>query len=158
MAGSEQLMQETRAALTGAMGEIFSTMFGTEMQSVPHEQIVDGPGLTSIIGFGGQLSGFIAMHFSQEMACRVATGLLGFELAAVDESVCDAMAEVCNMVAGSFKNRLSSTEERFKISLPSVINGTDYMTRKAGQCEELWVGIVSGDCRFKIQLVLENKN
>ena len=38
----------------------------------------------------------------------------------------DALGEICNMIAGNFKNKLAGTDERCMLSVPSVISGGEY--------------------------------
>jgi chemotaxis protein CheX len=39
----------------------------------------------------------------------------------------DALGEVCNMVAGNFKNKISGLGDGCMLSPPSVITGEDYV-------------------------------
>jgi chemotaxis protein CheX len=45
---------------------------------------------------------------------------------ASEREVLDALGEMCNMIAGNFKNKLAGTDERCMLSVPSIINGTEY--------------------------------
>jgi len=38
----------------------------------------------------------------------------------------DAAGEVCNMVAGNFKNKIAGLGDGCMLSVPTVITGTDY--------------------------------
>ncbi len=40
----------------------------------------------------------------------------------------DALGEICNMVAGNFKNKISGMGDGCMLSPPTVITGTDYST------------------------------
>jgi chemotaxis protein CheX len=44
----------------------------------------------------------------------------------VGPEVSDALGEVCNMVAGNFKNKISGLGEGCMLSPPTVITGSDY--------------------------------
>ena len=52
--------------------------------------------------------------------------MLGVELDKVSSEISDALGEVCNMVAGNFKNKISGLSEGCMLSVPTVITGTDY--------------------------------
>jgi CheY-specific phosphatase CheX len=150
-------MQRVNQALAHALKDIFTTMFGTGIEIVSHELVPDLPHISSMIGFGGELSGFVALHFSQDMACRIGAGFLGMPMDRLDETVRDTLAELVNMVAGGLRNQLSSDHEMFKLSLPSVVEGLEYSTRGPAGSLELMLGVVAKDYRFKLQLVMERK-
>ena len=38
----------------------------------------------------------------------------------------DAVGEICNMVAGSFKAKIASLEDKCMLSVPTVISGDSY--------------------------------
>jgi chemotaxis protein CheX len=143
------------AGISHALMDIFSTMFGRETNLVPEKEIQEAIGLCSILGFAGQISGFLCLHLSRGTACGIASGLLGFELVEVDETVRDAMGEMVNMLAGGLKSYLSSQEEVFTLSIPSIIEGKDYTTYAPGEAECMIFGVSAGEYRFKVQLVVE---
>jgi chemotaxis protein CheX len=151
-------MEQARAALVRALEDIFSSMYGEIVQIIPHIDVMDAPRITSMIGFGGATSGFVALHFSNEMACLLTAGLLGMEVAEPDETVRDTVAEMANMVGGGLRNQMSSTHDNFRLSLPSVVQGLEYSTRGPAGSQEILAGAVAGPYRFKIQLVLEKKS
>jgi CheY-specific phosphatase CheX len=148
---------KVKLALERAVKDIFSTMFGVGMEIVPHEKVTDAPRISSMIGFGGEISGFVSLHFSFDMACKLTTGLLGMPVAEPDDTVKDTMAELVNMVAGSLRNQLSTDHEVFNLSLPSVVQGLEYSTRGPAGSYELMLGVIAESYHFKMQLVMEMK-
>jgi chemotaxis protein CheX len=52
--------------------------------------------------------------------------MLGVALDKVGPDVSDALGEVCNMVAGNFKNKIAGLAESCMLSPPTVITGSDY--------------------------------
>jgi CheY-specific phosphatase CheX len=56
---------------------------------------------------------------------QIAHGMLG-DAADSEGQVVDALGEMCNMIAGNFKNKLAGTDERCMLSVPSVISGAEY--------------------------------
>lgn len=154
---SSDLIQRIENGLETALKEIFHTMLNEEAQVVPHVEICDAPRISSVVGFTGYLSGMLCLHFSNDMACRVASGLLGSPITGLDDNVRDAIGEVSNMLAGGLKKQLSSTDNMFKISIPTVIAGLEYSMHAPTTAHQLWMGIAAGPSRFKIQLILEQK-
>ena len=56
----------------------------------------------------------------------IAGKMLGTDEHVSDECVRDALGEICNMVAGSFKGQLSDIAEKCMLSVPTVVSGKDY--------------------------------
>ncbi len=156
-AGTEEDMVEFQDGITRALREIFGTMMNQPVRMVPEKTIQDQTRLSAIIGFGGRISGFIGLHVSKATACWIATGLLGMDIAEVDETVRDAIGELGNMVAGGLKKHISRSEEMFKVSIPSVIEGSSYSSYAPAGARQLMMGAMAGSHRFRIQLVLEER-
>lgn len=154
---STDMISKMEAALETALKVIFATMFPDEATVVPHMEVYDAPCISSVVGFTGRLSGMLGMHFSTDMACKVASGLLGMPVTELDENVRDAIGELSNMLAGGLKKQLSSTDNMFKISIPTIVSGLEYSMHAPTNARQLWMGIAAGQCRFKIQLVLEQE-
>ena len=56
----------------------------------------------------------------------MASKMLGVELDKVGPEISDAIGEVCNMVAGNFKNKVAGLAEGCLLSPPTVVTGSDY--------------------------------
>jgi len=52
--------------------------------------------------------------------------MLGGEAASHPATARDALGELCNMVAGNFKAKISGLADRCMLSVPTVISGSDY--------------------------------
>jgi chemotaxis protein CheX len=156
-ADPKDLIHRIESGLENALRDIFLTMFNAGITVVPYTEILDAPRISAVIGFTGRLCGMLCLHFSSEMACRVASGLLGMPCDTLDENVRDAIGETSNMVAGGLKKEISSTDDMFKISIPTVIAGVEYKLHAPANAHQVWMGIDAGGCKFKIQLVLEQR-
>ncbi|MDD1749399.1 MAG: chemotaxis protein CheX [Methanothrix sp.] len=151
-------IHDLEIGLEKALKEITTTMFNCTSQITPPDNVdVVAPGISAIVGFGGKISGFIAMHLSPKDACTLAEGLLGMKFEAVDEIVADAMGEMVNMLAGGLKKFTCQSEDLFKISVPSIVHGTDYSTHAPKNSERLAIGVHAGDCSFTVQLVFAGR-
>jgi chemotaxis protein CheX len=113
--------------------------------------------VSALVGLAGDFSGVITLHFSEDAACKVASGILGMNLTKLDDMVRDAIAEMANMVAGGFKKALSRDREMFKVSIPSVIQGMSYNTRGSSNSRQIWFGVGTDAYQFDIQLIVEMK-
>jgi len=54
----------------------------------------------------------------------MATKIIGAEAPGSKGQLEDAVGEVCNMVAGNFKNKISGISDGCKLSVPTVITGS----------------------------------
>jgi chemotaxis protein CheX len=84
------------------------------------------PEVTAMVGLAGQLSGVLSVRCSGKAAALMTSKMLGVELDKVGPEMSDALGEVCNMVAGNFKNKIPGVAEGCMLSPPTVITGSDY--------------------------------
>jgi chemotaxis protein CheX len=56
----------------------------------------------------------------------MASRMLGVETAQAGPEMWDAIGEICNMVAGNFKNKIAGLGDGCMLSVPTVITGTEY--------------------------------
>jgi chemotaxis protein CheX len=52
--------------------------------------------------------------------------MLGLPVEKVGQDFSDALGEVCNMVAGNFKNKIPGLSDGCMLSPPTVITGSNY--------------------------------
>jgi chemotaxis protein CheX len=154
---SADLIDRIEMGLEAALQEIFTVMFNEEAEVVDHARDLDSPHISSVVGFTGRLSGMLALHFSVDMACRMASRLLDMAVTQPDENVRDAVGELSNMLAGGLKKQLCNTDNMFKISIPTVIVGMEYSMHPPANSRQVWLGVNTGTCRFRIQIVLEQE-
>lgn len=146
---------DLKEGLLHALQDLFINMFNERATLIPTEGVCDQPRISSVVGFAGRLTGCLLLHFNTDVACALASGLLGSKISQVDDTVCDAIGEMVNMLAGGLKHHLSKNEEMFKISIPSVIEGQDYLTHAPANSHSTLVGVSAGPYTFKVQLVIE---
>ncbi|MGD0098938.1 MAG: chemotaxis protein CheX [Acidobacteriota bacterium] len=148
-------LRDLEAGIENALREITITMFNCNSEIIPPDQVEAlVPGISAIVGFGGKISGFVAIHLSPENACTMAESLLGMSFDHVDEIVADAIGETVNMLAGGLKKFAGHNEDLFKISVPSIVYGTDYSMHAPKNSESVNLGVRAGVCYFMVQLVI----
>jgi chemotaxis protein CheX len=127
-----------------AAQEVFELMLNCRltMPQAPMEGVRD---ITSMVGFAGKLCGVFSIQCSYKSAELMASKMLGVEPDKVGAEVCDAFGEVCNMVAGNFKNKISGLGTGCMLSVPTVITGTDYRLHS-----------VTGPGPLEVALLFEN--
>ena len=62
--------------------------------------------MTAVVGFGGLLSGACIFRSGARAALKMAARMTGMEFEEVDDTVKDAIGEMCNMLAGAWKGKV----------------------------------------------------
>ena len=106
--------------------EVFALMLGDRLESTSEPAACDTLDVTSMIGLAGSLCGLLTLRCSSQSAALMATKMLGADPASAKGQMEDAVGEVCNMVAGNFKNKMSGLGDGCKLSVPTVITGSNY--------------------------------
>jgi chemotaxis protein CheX len=69
---------------------------------------------------------------NEETAKRIASTMLGIDTRELDGDVYDAVGEITNILAGSWKSRIPALHSGCLLSVPTVVTGTSYdVHRKA---------------------------
>ncbi len=117
--------QKWAPLLETATREVFDLMLSSQLtEAVTFES--SGMNVTAMVGLAGQLCGVITVRCESKAAALMASKMLGLPLDKVGAQFSDAVGEVCNMVAGNFKNKIAGLAEGCMLSPPSVITGSDY--------------------------------
>jgi chemotaxis protein CheX len=114
-----------KTVLEHAAIEVFELMAGIRLEGGLGGEIARGE-QTAMVGLAGALCGMLTVCCSREMAHRLASRMLGGEAALNPATVRDALGELCNMVAGNFKAKISNLADKCMLSVPTVITGSDY--------------------------------
>lgn len=105
--------------------EVFALMLGERLDAVPEPAPANSLDVTSMVGLAGSLCGLLTLRCTSKSAALMATKMLG-DGAGAKAQMEDAVGEVCNMVAGNFKNKISGIGDGCKLSVPTVITGSNY--------------------------------
>lgn len=109
-----------------AVREVFSKMVGVEVTIREGEPAPVAGDVTGMVGLAGQLCGVLTVRCTTNTATKIASQMLGVPIADAGAHTSDAIGEVCNMVAGSFKAKFLSLPDKCMLSLPTVIIGDAY--------------------------------
>ena len=109
-----------------AVLEVFALMLGERLDTAPEPAPVHSLDVTSMVGLAGSLCGLLTLRCSSKSAALMATKMLGADGAGAKAQMEDAVGEVCNMVAGNFKHKISGVGDGCKLSVPTVITGSNY--------------------------------
>jgi len=128
-----------------AVREVFELMLSCELM-VPEHPIDGMLDVTAMVGLAGQLGGVMSIRCSHQSAGLMASKMLGIEPEKIGPELCDAFGEICNMVAGNFKNKISGLSDGCLLSVPTVITGNDYSLHP-----------VADSAALEVRLLFENK-
>lgn len=109
-----------------AMQEVFELMLGCPLTIPADPPPYEDLDITSMVGLAGQLCGILTLRCSAKSAARMASRMLGVDSEKAGQEMWDAVGEICNMVAGNFKNKISGMGDGCMLSVPTVITGGDY--------------------------------
>ncbi|MCZ6515716.1 MAG: chemotaxis protein CheX [Acidobacteria bacterium] len=143
--------------LESATREVFEIMLRTPLEPVKtksnSEEGTQEPALTAMIGLAGQISGVLTVRCTLRAAAGIAEKMLGTKVAENDQSSADAVGEVCNMIAGNFKSKISGLAESCMLSVPTVISGSNYQLHRLENLEYVEVSLEFDD--FSLDVALE---
>ncbi len=109
-----------------AMQEVFELMLAYSLEipsQAPPEKDLE---ITSMVGLAGQLCGILTLRCTARSAAGMASRMLGVDVESAGSQMWDAVGEICNMVAGNFKNKISGLGDGCMLSVPTVVTGGDY--------------------------------
>ncbi len=117
--------EDWRPLLELAAREVFQMMLGCQL-TVP-ATVEEGPlETTTMVGLAGKLRGVMSLRCDWKSAALMTSKMLGVEPNEAGVEMSDSLGEVCNMIAGNFKNKIAGMGSGCMLSLPTVITGTDY--------------------------------
>ncbi len=127
MPTNSQLDPHWKGILECAAIEVFAMMANSEITPMPEQPEQQQGEQTAMVGLAGALCGMITIRCSKESAVKLATRMLGEDAKSNPSMVGDALGELCNMVAGNFKSKITSLADHCMLSVPTVIWGEDYV-------------------------------
>jgi chemotaxis protein CheX len=127
-----------------AAADVFKTMLERDIVPVvaqPADPVTPWPAVQALprpdipliigqVGYAGSVTGIVFIYFEREFAHECVGKLLGMtdaELRELDhDAVKDAIGELTNMTAGSFKNGLCDAGYPCKLTIPAVFTVLDF--------------------------------
>jgi len=109
---------------------VFQTMLRLDTAPAKSTWSPAPDGLTAAIYFAGAWKGAVLLECTRPQAFEFTHRLMSIDPpAAVNDDVRDALGELANMLAGNLKSVLP---HGIDLSMPSVVEGTDYSLRVCG--------------------------
>jgi chemotaxis protein CheX len=148
--------QKWTPLLDVAIREVFELMLGEKLtasgDSPEHQQ----PAITAMVGLAGQVCGVMSIRCSVQAATRMAARMLGTEPAPDNPDIQDAFGEICNMIAGNFKNKIAGLGDNCMLSVPTVVTGSDYNLRSLGDSDTIEAVFVFEGQPFSVTLEIHS--
>jgi CheY-specific phosphatase CheX len=130
------------AALQEAAASVFSMMAGDAAVPIVGEAPKPDFQVTGMIGIAGAIRANFILQCSSTCSHLLAARMLGVSAEDLNDqkASCDAMGEMCNMLAGDFKSRIG-LGFACMLSVPTVIRGSNYQFRSFHVREriDLWL-------------------
>jgi chemotaxis protein CheX len=148
--------------LVTATSEVFSTMVFTEVQAgkpVLGEAPRTGTNVVGTIAFTGKTNGLVLFYGSFEAARQITASMLGMDVAEVGDEMHDAIGELTNMIAGSFRTRIAhACNETWAISVPTVTVGSDFYTKFVTEVQRLLCPFTMGGHEVFVELIVTKRS
>jgi chemotaxis protein CheX len=141
--------------LDASVGEVFQLMVGGACRRCWDFAEPEIESVTAVVGFGGVFTGACVLRCGVRSACRIASGLTGGHFDVVDDTVKDAIGEIANMVAGTWKGRAPELAAHCDLSVPAVITGRDYRLRVQAPEFTLHHIYAFHDVRFEVSILCD---
>lgn len=122
--------EELKIKLTREVRQVFSTMLGID--NLPYLPLPDDPMehsgdcISALVGIAGSYEGLVSLHVPRNFAMKLTSNLLDQEIKEYGEEVGDAVGELANIFADTFKNLLDQRGTEVRISIPSVVTGEQW--------------------------------
>ncbi|HYD16557.1 MAG TPA: chemotaxis protein CheX [Candidatus Nanoarchaeia archaeon] len=146
-------MKITREDVVQLAEEIWSTMLNISLQpaSTPFNPLAGQRLVGACVQIMGAWEGAVRLDCTQDLAVQAACGFMGVPATEVSmEQVRDAVGEVANMTAGSVKVLVPGP---CHLSLPSVVDGTDYELSIRNGVPVCVVEFGSGSAQLRVSIV-----
>jgi chemotaxis protein CheX len=117
--------------------EVFEIMLGCRLEPASASEHPPSGEFTAMVGLAGSLCGLLTVCCGARAATSVASRMLGEEAANIEAQVWDALGELCNMIAGNFKNKLAGADGTCMLSVPTVVSGGEYSYHSLADGESL---------------------
>jgi chemotaxis protein CheX len=148
-----QLDSNWKNILECGASEVFEMMAGVrpELDRAPPE--TPSGEHTAMVGLAGALCGMVTIRCSKETSALLASLMLGGDAASNPSTARDALGELCNMVAGNFKAKISGLADHCMLSVPTVITGGDYQMATAHPNEIIILALTLRGQRIWVSLI-----
>lgn len=128
---ADATLEAYRENIVPVANMVFETMLNLEIKPYPLPWERPQYMISAAVYFAGSWYGAILLECTPLQACRFAQYLISLEAPeSVNDDVRDAVGELANMLAGNLKSVLP---HGVVLSMPSVVEGSDYTLQMCGR-------------------------
>ena len=136
--------------------EVFEMMANTRLQPTSAQPAEPAGDRTAMVGMAGALCGMTTLRCSNQLALKLASLMLGSDAASNPATVGDALGELCNMVAGNFKSKVSNLADHCMLSVPTVITGESYSMQTLNPVELFQLSLLYDNDPIWVSLIVHS--
>lgn len=143
--------------LLDATRDVFRTMVFHEVETAIPRADAERPGANVVgtVAFAGSTSGLVVFYASFDSARKITASMLGIDPASVNGEMPDAIGELTNMIAGSFRTRMAGVRgETWGISIPTVTVGSDFRTMYMSDVQRVLCPVKMGTAELFVELIV----
>jgi len=141
--------------LDASVEEVFQLMLGVNCVRDQGPAFAEAESVTAVVGFGGVLSGACVFRSGGSAAIKIAAHMTGMAFEEVDDTVKDAIGEICNMLAGAWKGKVPHLAANCGLSVPAVITGRNYHLHVQAPEFRLHHGFRFEDATFEVTIICD---
>lgn len=135
--------------------EVFELMAGVRLTVDPAPCETQHGEETAMVGMAGALCGMMTLRCSRALSVRLASCMLGGDGASSASTARDALGELCNMIAGNFKGKISQLADQCMLSVPTVITGENYSLSTVDPSDGITITLLLGGEPIWISLIIQ---
>ena len=144
--------------LTSATRDVFRTMVFREVEAsspTVGDALRPSANVVGTVAFTGETSGLVVFYSTLDAANAITASMLGIEPASVNGELTDAIGELTNMIAGSFRTRIAHLRgETWAISVPTVTVGSDFYTKYVSDVQRVLCPFRMGQWELIVELIV----
>jgi chemotaxis protein CheX len=144
--------------LLAATRDVFKTMVFQEVETalpIVGDALRPGANVVGTVAFAGKTSGIVAFYSTLEGAQAITAKMLGVDPSGVNGELPDAIGELTNMIAGSFRTRMAGVRgETWAISVPTVTVGSDFYTKYVSDVQRVLCPFKMGKSELFVELIV----
>ncbi len=148
--------QKWTPLLDVAIREVFELMLAEQLTVSAENPEHQRPAITAMVGLAGQVCGVMSIRCGVQAATRMAAKMLGSEPEPGSPEIQDAFGEICNMIAGNFKNKIAGLGDNCMLSVPTVVTGSDYSLRSLADSDTIETVLVFEGLPFSVTLEIHS--
>ena len=144
--------------LVAATRDVFKTMVFHEVDAAAPlmgEARRPNANVVGTVAFAGETSGLVVFYSGTEGAIRITAAMLGIDPGSVNGELPDAIGELTNMIAGSFRTRMAHLRgESWAIAVPTVTIGSDFYTKYVSDVQRVLCPFRMGSSELFVELIV----